>query len=179
MIDLETLGSAPDGAIVQIGACAFNLPVNGYAGEVGDPIRIPVSVEDAVEMGMTLDPSTVLWWFERPELFRRITTGAVELLAALAELEGSFKWGNVDGVWSNAPLFDFAILRTAFDLVDCDVPWHYRQERCSRTLFHVAKRGRPVLEIPDREGTHHDAGDDAKFQAQLAVALSRPLLPSS
>ena len=166
MIDIETLGGSPNGALMQIGACPFSLET----GEVGEPWVVNVSVKDAVKRGMQIDVSTVGFWMGQPEAWATLQNDKQELGKALEMLRLGYNWSKLEGVWTNAPLFDFAIMRRAYELVGCKAPWHYRQERCSRTLFYLARQIGEVA-LPARSGIHHNAGDDARFQAQFAVIL--------
>lgn len=49
-------------------------------------------------------------------------------------------------------------------------PWRYSNERCYRTLKSMA----PHIEI-QRTGTHHNAVDDARAQAEHAIRLVKEL----
>jgi hypothetical protein len=138
MIDLETMGLAPDGAIVAIGAVNFELAT----GETGDSFEVPVSLNSSYELGMKLYPSTVLWWFGRdPEALASWKTDrAVPITTALAEFEAWFeRHSQIKRVWANAPTFDLMILRRAYELVGGMAPWPFRRERCVRTLLQLAK----------------------------------------
>lgn len=61
MLDLETMGSAPTGAIVQIGAVAFTEVAVFEDGA----FRRSVDLGSSMGIGMTVDGSTVDWWLDQ------------------------------------------------------------------------------------------------------------------
>lgn len=161
MLDIETLGAAPDGALIQVGAVVFNLP----SGTQYDHFS------ESVEPEGKIDASTVDFWIQHPDLYQRIREAFPGNTAqVLMRLAAWWKWRDLEGVWTNAPLFDFAILRHHYARVGIPCPWHYRQERCSRTIFWLAAQHGP-LNLPERSGTHHSAVDDASYQAQVLAYL--------
>lgn len=155
MVDIETLATTPDAAIVSIGAVAFD--ENG----LGETLHISVSPESCRKHGRRVDKETVRWWERQPDEASHILHGGRTLPAALAELAGF-----VDGVgelWANSPAFDAVILESAFRACDAEAPWEYYQWRDVRTL----RKCLPTW--PDeltRGGVEHDALDDARYQAR-------------
>jgi exodeoxyribonuclease VIII len=71
-------------------------------------------------------------------------------------------------VWGNGSDFDNAILSCCYGATGREVPWDFWHNRCYRTL--KALRPGPKLV---REGTYHNALDDAKSQALHAIELLR------
>lgn len=65
-------------------------------------------------------------------------------------------------VWSKGSIFDIAIIRRAAEHRGIDVPWHFREEMCFRTV--EARFGKGVDNPPDT--TAHHAREDARWQAQ-------------
>lgn len=165
MIDIETLGMAPRGVILQIGACWFD----PASQKVDTPFTVNV---DPHQPDREIDASTVEWWMKQDRrTWEAMRRERKTIWVALRMLTAEFNpWRDFTGVWTNAPLFDFAILRDAFQQSSFPVPWNHRQERCSRTLLWLAGQ-RPGLVLPLRKGTHHHAGDDAYYQAQCVNAM--------
>lgn len=184
MLDIETLGRAPDGVIIQIGIAPFDIELRKV-----DPIKhsLGISAPLALKQGMTLNYDTIQWWMDvrRFDLLVDILVDGAghELKNVLRGISEWFSWDEKEGIWSNAPLFDFVILRKAFTLCGLPCPWSYRQERCSRTLMQLAamhwKQGRKPMKfkdvIPVRTGTHHAAWDDAFHQANVALTCAHIL----
>lgn len=154
MLDLETFGNGSNAMIVAIGACDFELNHKFYT--VIDPTK---STGD-------IDASTVVWWLSQNEAARSALTVAREALhPALAKLAAWLQNRGRDVcVWGNGATFDNVILANAYKRHDMPVPWKFWNDRCFRTL----KAMHPQVQPPVREGTHHNALDDAVFQVQYA-----------
>lgn len=170
MVDIETLGQAPHGAIVDIGWAFFDEEglQHGAAAKV--------DVEDSLRHGI-VDGSTLCWWFRQSaeaiaEVFG--SEGRVPLHEALNKLNAAIEKENPELVWFNPPTFDASILRFAcsrLGLVPC---WDFRQERCLRTLVGVAKGLDPTFECYESE-LAHSALSDARAQARTAARAMRLL----
>lgn len=172
MIDIETLGGAPDGCLIQVGWATFDME------KVHDSGAYTIAASDSQSQGMRIDASTVKFWMDQPKDVReQVMKGEYTLSRALNAFGMAHPWLDYEGVWTNAPLFDFAIMRDAYKRVgNYGInPWTYRQERCSRTLFQVAKykanKSNIVFNLPERKGKHHDAEDDAVYQAEVVIYL--------
>lgn len=171
MIDLETMGTRPGCVILSIGAVYFTC--NGIHEEFY--IRInPISCQRA---GLHFDASTIEWWMRqtdgaRGELSDLTKTGE-ELDAALLAFS---KWLRTEAdhnscIWGNGSDFDISILIGAYDRADIPVPWSPWKHRCFRTMKNFHRHTIAATE-PAREGTHHNALDDAKHQAKWLIAIS-------
>lgn len=80
MLDLETLGTKSDAAIIQIGACYFDRET----GEIGEKFR--VNVEPDLSR-FTVEWGTVKWWMLQSEEARQSVTGeAVSMSTAIRDL---------------------------------------------------------------------------------------------
>lgn len=159
MIDIETMGTRSTSMIVQIGACYFDR----VTGEIGDTFKNNVTYKN--DIGFTIDHSTIDWWLGRDDEARSSIIGnalyiheAVELLAAFLK--------DATYVWSHAT-FDIPILLHAFDVCQTKFPIHYTKMRDIRTLIDIKNDNKKST--LEREGTHHDALDDCKFQVAYCV----------
>lgn len=158
MIDIETLGNKPGCVVTSIGAVVGTLD-NG----IDDTFHIRIDPANAQSRGLTLDADTVRWWMQQSSQAQLEVTGGTEPLGkALHDFRTFIESRNVDYVWGNAPTFDCAILRAAYEAVGKGTPWSYRQERCFRTLGNLLPQ--PHIE---REGTHHNGLDDAIYQFKV------------
>jgi exodeoxyribonuclease VIII len=161
MVDLETLNSNERSAIVSIGACKFS------QGKIGSEFYKIVDLQSSVDAGLTMSPSTVIWWMQQgPEaryIFDR-KANKTSLKAALVEF-GTFI-GTGAEVWGNGADFDNVILRNAYDAFNLPLPWKYWNNRCYRTI----KGLNPQIKIR-RTGTYHNALDDAKTQAEHLMEI--------
>ncbi len=168
MIDLETMGTRPDAAIIQIGAVLFE-PV--YGGKVlnGQGFNKHVLLQDS---SGSIDHGTLCFWLTEKSAHKMGTAlgnEAVHLAVALDELvhwpyrSYGLSWEAIGGVWALPSDFDIPILKSAFNWIGRDVPWDRRATRDARTLFEIMG-GRPEIDWTGM--TPHDALDDAIGQAQ-------------
>lgn len=176
MLDLETMGNGPDAAIVAIGAVGMDL----RNGTLGKDFYATISLESSVEAGGQMDPSTVLWWM------RQSSAARDELVAGDGkESEVVFRFyeflkNNSDfdtlRVWGNGVDFDNVIMESALRRHRLDIPWRYRNNSCYRTVRKLF----PDVGMVIREGTLHNAYDDARNQALHLIKIfsEKSLIPS-
>lgn len=169
MVDLETLGRRAGCSILSIGAVAFH-PLHG----LGPELYVIVDRASCSASGLHEDPDTLAWWAKQSEDAQRVLTQASaggELLAeALAQLTAyleQFGHKRVK-VWGNGSDFDNSILTACYAAVGENIPWEFWNNRCYRTL----KSLKPQVKM-QRQGTYHNALDDAKSQALHAIQLLR------
>lgn len=140
MIDLETAGPAPDGAIVSIGWCAFDINAvkkgpqgNGFAYG-----RINVNVASSVAAGMKLDPSTIGdFWLKQDTLVRNLWNAedAKRLDVALVMLREEYgsrceRSPKPGLLWAYPATFDLTILDRAYELTGVARPFRAWQDYC-------------------------------------------------
>lgn len=161
MVDLETMGNGPTAAIIAVGAVQFD-PV---AGVLGDEFYAVVDLASSVAAGLRIEPATVLWWLGQSDEARAAVAMPGRLLADV--LRDFAEWLPAGArVWGNGAGFDNVVLASAYRALGMPVPWHYRDDRCYRTLCALN---------PDvgyaRSGTAHNALHDARSQAKHALEL--------
>lgn len=181
MGDLETLGTTPGCTILSIGLCPFD--VKGIAPE-SDRLHLIISRADSEVCGLFEDPTTLAWWgeqsWEAQETLRQATEGGTTLTSSLFRVSEYLEaCGGIDVkgypkvcFWGNGSDFDNTILAAAYRSVSLFAPWPFWKNRCFRTLKSLP--GVHHLE-PRREGTLHNALDDAVHQARWAVAILRDI----
>ena len=159
MLDLETMGTSPGSAVVQIGAVEFSI----Y--KVGDPLLITISLESCVAAGMRIDPSTVMWWMKQGDAAREsLANDAVSIRDGLQSFAD---WIGQGKVWilGDGAAFDNALLASAYRACRMMLPWHYSGDRCFRTMKETFPVERVVSEI------EHNAAADAVAQAKQMQAI--------
>jgi exodeoxyribonuclease VIII len=173
MLDLETLSSASDAAIVAIGAVRFTK--EGICQEDGAKFYRTISAQSAQKAGGRIDGSTVLWWLQQSDAARKELTGDGNVLieVALKEFANWLRETAVEGVWGNGSDFDNVILGNAYALaMNWKQPWSHRSNRCYRTLKSLVT----AEEVPFvRSGVAHNALDDAITQADHLVKIVKHL----
>lgn len=152
MLDLETMGTDSDAAIIAIGAVRFDTSVK-------DSFYKVVNLQSSLDCGLTTSGDAILWWLKQEEKARQaITIEGVTLRNALLEFS---KWVGKDAlIWGNGATFDNVILANAYKKSALERPWHYSSNRCYRTL----KSYYPDVAF-QHVGVAHNALDDAQSQA--------------
>jgi len=161
MIDLETLDTRPQCAVLSLGAVKFD-PLNNT--EPHSELYLKVCIDDQNRLGRTTSDSTIEWWSKQdPKALEEAfdQTGAVSVQEALKQLS---KWCvGVDTIWGQGYGFDLTILEDMYRSTDTPIPWQFWQVKDARTLFGCCKTDpRKLLGQTDL----HNALADAYFQAR-------------
>lgn len=169
MLDLETLDTASSAAVISIGAVAFD----PYTNALGDKFYVETVEDIAAQQarGRTISGDTVRWWMQQDVSAKRVFAtpppDGVERVSTLEALTrfALFVIDNGDRdveLWGNGADFDNAILGSLYDAFGLHKPWSFGRNRCYRTMKSIGIGPRkPQV----REGTHHNALDDAITQA--------------
>lgn len=170
MIDTETMGKAPDGALIQLGAVFFDY----HTCTLGPRFLKNIHLATAVRDGGTLDPSTILWWLGQSDEARKVRFGGEDISDVLREFKmwaaGVCRLEDVRP-WGNSNSFDLSIVRSAYERKGLEAPWYWTNERDFRTL----RNHYPQVEYnPAEKGdAAHDALADAIFQAEHMFKIAR------
>ncbi len=157
-IDIETMATSYDAAVVGIGARAFDETGTGTGFEIF------IDQRAAARLGR-VDPDTMRWWAKQPA-YDRVFGGTVDPSVAVTKLSEFIESGNFDFVWANGPQFDLVILRRLYAELGIKFPFHYRAERDFRTIRTVGE----MLNVDDKglyDGVAHTPLDDATNQARV------------
>jgi len=166
-IDIETLGTGYNAAVLSVGAVMFNRTT----GKLAQEFYAEVDFAEAVKYG-NVNGSTVAWWITQgpkaKELFSQSSNKLPlrDVLMGLADFMRAHGTASVR-VWGNGA----TILEHAYDVAGNGLipPWKFWNIRDLRTLMDTA--GDPGIEF---SGTPHNAMDDAKHQArQIAGCFKR------
>lgn len=167
-IDLETLGTRYNAAVLSVGVVQFDPDT----GKLGATFYREIDIDSAIKAGRVTG-STLAWWAKQTDKARRVfgPDNKVTLATALDELATWLRGKAIaPKVWGNGATFDITILEHAYDhgCVGLTEAWHYTNVRDMRTMVEVAQLG--DAEWPKREGVHHNALDDATYQAKVISA---------
>ena len=179
MVDIETMSTDNDAAILTIGVTAFD----PYGNDTEESLRAksalfgPISIKSNQEEGRHIDGETVLWWMQQSEQARKslVEGTPMQLKNALVKFA---KWmGSVEPkpteIWANSPSFDLVILKSAFKQVNIIWPFFFSKERDLRTIKAIAY---PDNDMPEFSvGTAHDAVDDTIKQALMVQHFNRKI----
>lgn len=164
MIDLETAGLPPNGALMSIGAVFFDL----HTCTLGPEFNAVVHLGSAVTDGGVIDAGTFLWWLGQSDAARHsVRFGGRHIHAVLDDFSNWIaEHCRHEDVrpYGNSSSFDLTILNSAYRRAGKQAPWHFTNERCFRTIRNLY----PSVEYnPDEKGDGaHNALEDAKFQAR-------------
>lgn len=168
MLDLETLSSQPDAAIISIGACTFRTDGTAMTADERKLFTISIDMVSSQRAGGHVDAGTIRWWLQQSDAARAAVTGSNSANVAVA-LQMFRSWLLEIGparIWGNGAGFDNIILRQAYQRLQMEAPWGFYQDRCYRTL----KNLRGEIQFT-RMGIAHSALDDAVSQAMHAERL--------
>lgn len=169
-VDIETLDTKASAVIVSIGAICFDPNKEGPIFP-SDTMYEVLHLEPQIAAGRTISADTLKWWMKQaPEARRVFDEHAVAPTTALRNF--SAFCANAEGVWGNGSDFDNAILKDACETFDSS-GWAYYTNRCFRTMKNL-KMPREFVK-PERKGVHHNALDDAIYQAQYLQAIVKAL----
>lgn len=167
MVDLETMSSAPNAAIVAIGATTFG---NGEGAR--SFFQRAVHLNSSHGEGLHIDPNTVVWWLRQPQPIINATFNTGEAVGLREALESFSEWVHAVGreqevlLWGNGAAFDNVVLRSAYTALGLPAPWSFRGDRCYRTIKATAPH--IIAPVNDRP---HEALSDAITQARHLEAI--------
>lgn len=168
MLDLETLGTRYNAMILSIGACYFDRET----GNIGRKFLAVVKTDGKYADKFTVDYDTISWWLNQSKEARYFVTEVPMDIEEALEALSKFLWDeNHINLWSHAT-FDIPILANAYETIGRDFPVPFRNMRDIRTLVDLSGHNRSDIV---RDGTHHHALDDAKFQAAYCVEALQKL----
>jgi hypothetical protein len=169
MVDLETLAQEdPHAAIVSIGAQGFRR----HAQVMLDSFEVNIDLQSSLDSGGVVDGDTIRWWMlqrsdeEREHAFGGSCTSLREALEAFQRFLDA-QPGSVT-VWGNGAAFDNVKLSNAYRRLGMPIPWHFRNDRCYRTI----KAEAAEVKYP-REQIAHCALADARAQVEHLFAIDR------
>ena len=166
MLDLESLGTRPDCAILTLGAVKFD-PYT--VDRFGDSLYFRIDVDEQLALGREVQEDTLEWWGRQAEDVREEALGEHDRIS----LESMYRQLNkflvgVNNIWCQGPAFDIVILENIYRQKGWPIPWQFWQIRDSRTLFGV--HGDPREK--NKAGLHN-ALEDCVSQAQGVQEIYR------
>ena len=160
MIDLETLATTPDAAILTIGAVRFD----PFGDEINEPkmdsFYVRVDIDSCNEYNLVTNDGTIEWWAQQSKEAQYEAFENPDRLHLKEAFEKLYKfcWGS-KYVWANGAAFDIPICETVYRRIGKAIPWNFWQVRDVRTAFDLGiNPQRPTV-------TAHNALADAYEQA--------------
>ena len=159
MIDLETLGTRPDGVILSIGGVKFD----PNSDKIYDEFHYRLEVDEQIDRGRSVDEGTVEWWGKQPAEVVEAAFGNEGRISIDEFLDVFKRWCvSADTFWSQGPTFDMVMLENLYLQYEKHYPWSFWQVRDSRTLFSIM----PSDPRKKLNFAAHDALEDCRAQAK-------------
>lgn len=167
MLDIETMGTHSNAAIVSIGALEFDLET----GKIGDNFYLNIDLQSCLDVGLQVDGNTIMWWLNQSEAAQK---SIMEYRTPIKQALESFNAFCTDTyiIWANSTSFDCTILSNAYKKCGLNQPWKYYNERCVRTLEAFAPE---IKQQTPRTGTAHNALDDCYYQIAYCSSIWKHL----
>ncbi len=173
MIDIETLSSFPDAAVLSIGLVGFD--ENDILFKSGVAIKV-------ADWHGHVDPRTIQWWMQQSKEAQDYSfnhTSPWTAKDAATQLVGFADEYCQQECWANGPQFDLVVLRKWWNRTTGNdkFPIHYRNYRDCRTLWKLAESNGLDLapHFHSVKGAAHDPMVDAERQAKVVQAAIKHL----
>ncbi|NBP58700.1 3'-5' exoribonuclease [bacterium] len=156
MVDLETLATTPNAAILSIGAVTFD----PNSSNIYDDFYYRVELESLEGLDSYIDDGTIEWWSKQDASVQEEAfnpEGRVDIRLVIDDFY-KFCMG-ASHFWSHGSTFDIIILEHYFRQLGKPYPWNFWQVRDTRTLFDLGYDP----EMP--QANKHHALEDAVRQA--------------
>ena len=161
MLDLETMSTRSNAAIASIGAVKFSLEDG-----VLDTFYRTIDLRTCKAHGLHFDAETIEWWKQQsPEAQKALQVDNVSLTQALDDFTEWFGRSSLP-TWGNGAGFDNVIMENAYRAINGKRPWRPWEDRCFRTMKNIIN-----VPIDKREGTYHNALDDAMHQTKHLLKI--------
>ena len=166
MLDLETMGTRPNSAIIAIGAVRFDNEA------ILDRFHTVIDLESCLRAGLEVDGDTVNWWMKQSDAARAVfQTPGVELPQALTDFATWLLTVRTTEVWGDGAGFDNVLLTNAYQKCNYLPPWPFYTDRCYRTV----KAMNPDITSDGRIGVYHNSQDDTETQALHLIKILKVL----
>lgn len=177
MIDLETLGTSSKAPVISIGACYFD------ETGVKQHFYAVLDIKQQIDSGLRkVDADTIKWWMGQEGAAKKVFQEelGVQAIEGLQPVEYYYTENNRHSLeefsrfcflhedikpWGNGSTFDITILESLLEDYNLLPPWKFYNIRDMRTFKEYVYDGSETK----REGTHHNALDDAIYQAEVVV----------
>lgn len=179
MIDLETLSTASNAVVTQLGWAVFD-------DEVVDDVLsfglLHFDVETQIKAGLKVDWSTIAWWLDQDRAAQQSLLNQARLLPSEALdnfTNSTYGSHNISAVWSHGACFDIIIMENLFNKASRKIPWDFRSIRDTRTLFDLAKPSLVWAQNEIKHNAMYDACAQAKtVQRAMKIVKGKTCTPS-
>lgn len=168
MLDLETFGTIPGSVIRSLGAVVFDPDSDALGAE----FYMNIDDGSCLSLGLTKDKNTVDWWAkpDKAQANKQLLTDQKPILTVLKEFGAWFIKNRGIFLWGQGANFDEVLLACAYRAAKMKQPWQFSDARDTRTAYDISKFNTYSVK---RQGTYHNALDDAKHQSRCVQASYR------
>lgn len=156
MIDLETLSSRRNAAVMGLAAATFDLTGDGIEN------MFHVNFDLAFQRDRDIDPGTLYWWLSQNDRARRglVDPIPVSVVEGLQQFRHWCSDVRVTRAWSYGASFDLAILDDLHIWIGMENPVGKKLSMCARTIYNITNTSK----LGNMEGTQHHPMDDVVHQ---------------
>jgi exodeoxyribonuclease VIII len=171
-LDLETLSTQENAAIIQIGCCIPEFDRQFLMPDISPEFEVTIRYEDCLSSEFHKDPETMKWWEKQnPKTRNNVFSGQDTYVDAMEQLKFWLESVKILGaqiaIWGNGSDFDNRLLSYTADSLGYHNLWDFRNNRDLRTLKALFP-----LKIEAAAGEiKHTALGDARYEARLIHAI--------
>lgn len=164
MIDLETLATSPQTAVVSLGAQFFDIETK----TLGSTFEMVLELQPQIDSGREISASTLKWWMGQEEAAKRVFhEKAQPPTVVLGTFVNWYKSVNPKAfVWGNGSTFDISIMENIFRMYKIEVPWGYNKAMDLRTFKRFNAPAGAKIPVA---GVKHNCLADATAQARFVL----------
>ena len=172
MLDLETIGTGANAAVLSVSAVIFSLS----SGQRFSEFEEFVDLEGQMAKGATIDSSTFLWWLAQEKQAQALVLSGQERTLPPSIVATMFcQWLKVNlskkemtsiSLWGNGITADNTWLRNMFAREEVPFPLSFRQDTDMRTLISLAEAEK-IKANASFSGVKHNGLDDCKHQVKV------------
>lgn len=172
MVDIETLSTAGNALILQVGAVKFS--VSDGVLQLHEQFEKQISYQSSMALGgFDVDDDTIKWWKNQSKNARdAVSLNGENIKTVIQEFCAFAK--DASEVWCHNT-FDAPILGNAIKRCGLNLPFKYTNWRDIRTLTALANMSKHEVFSESRGGTHHTALDDCLYQINYCVRAMNKL----
>ena len=169
MIDIETMSSTHNAAVLAIGLVQFDPETMN----IGRMLEVRCTLSSMRDLGRDIDPNTVEWWLSQSEEAQKMLlaeprfSDPVAMMARVHEFLKSC--GGQLCLWAKDPTFDLAILHHLADQLKVRWAGHFSREYSVRTMLLLATMNNWKEPFERQPGVKHGALSDAIHQARQVM----------
>jgi len=174
MVDLETLGTKSDAAILALGAIVF--VCEGDKPRIVEEFYETVDIESSIKHG-SISGDTLKWWILQTDNAKKeLAAKGITIKQCMKKFRcfvGKYNSSNIRDfyIWGNGAAFDNVVIKSCMESLEIDVPWTHKQDMCFRTIKNLY----PEMIIKPPADKAHIAIEDTRAQVETLFNILKKL----